>query len=110
MNENRQISNFEFLTNRDETGNLIYFYLETGKQYSVEFIAPRGHSVTWGDVDPATKKLTGSYGGRANGAIKAEDSVITKENGFNDIVEGRGASVGWKIDMMHNEWKSQNGY
>jgi len=109
MNE-RKISNSEFLKNRDETGKEIFVFLDTGKQYFVEYIKPRGHNVTWGDIDVATKKLTGSYGGRNNGAIEADESVITKENGFDNIVEGQGASVEWTIQKMHNKWKLENGY
>jgi hypothetical protein len=110
MNENRKISNSEFLRNRDETGNEIFVFLDTGKQYHVEYIKPRGHNVTWGDVDPATKKLTGSYGGRNNGAIDASESVITKENGYDNIVEGQGASAEYNVNKLHNEWKAKNGY
>tara|TARA_R110000796_G_scaffold96044_1_gene201528 strand:+ start:1808 stop:2122 length:315 start_codon:yes stop_codon:yes gene_type:complete len=95
----------EFLTNRDETGREMVIFPETGKQYFIEYIEPRVmKNVSWGDVDPATKKLTGSYGGKSNGAIKEEDSMITKENGFNDIKEGKGSPY-WKIQQMHNEYK-----
>jgi hypothetical protein len=109
MNENVKISNSAFLTNRDETGREIVYFPETGKQYFVEYIEPRGHQVTWGDVDPATKKLTGTYGDKHNGTIKAKESLITKENGFDNIVEGEGSAY-WKIQKMHNEWKTNNGY
>ena len=108
MNE-RKISNQEFLTNRDETGREIVYFPETGKEDCVEYIEPRSYNVTWGDVDPATKKLTGSYGGKHNGGIKGEESLITKENGFDNIVEG-GGSPYWKIQKMHNEWKLENDY
>ena len=109
MNENVKVTKREFLTNRDETGREVVFFPETGKEYYVEYIEPRGHSVTWGDVDPATKKLTGTYGAKHNGGIKANESLITKENGFDNIVEG-GGSAYWKIQKMHNEWKLENGY
>lgn len=99
-----------FLVNRDETGREIYYYPETGKKYYVEYIEPRGWRVGWGDVNPATKQLEGNYGGKYKGAIKEEESVITKENGFDNIVTGVGASVGPKIEEMHNKWKKENGY
>ena len=99
------INRKEFLTNRDETGREIVFFPETGKQYFIEYIEPRVMTdVTWGDIDPATKKLTGKYGGKSNGAVKEADSMITKENGFDDIKEGKGSPY-WKIQQMHDEYK-----
>ena len=101
-----------FLTNRDETGREIHTFIETGKQYFVEFIAPRSKAEqsNWGDIDPATKKVQGSYGAKYTGAIKSSESVITKENGFDNIIEGDGASISWIITQMHEKWKSENGY
>lgn len=101
-----------FLVNRDETGREIHFFPETGKKYYVEYIAPRGRAeqTNWGDVDPATKKVTGSYGEKNTGAVKESESVITKENGFDNIIEGGGASVNWQINEMHEAWKKENGF
>lgn len=100
----------EFLTNRDETGREMVFFPETGKQYFIEYIEPRVmKDVAWGDVDPATKKLTGSYGGKSIGAVKEADSMITKENGFEDIREGKGSPY-WTIQQMHNEYKRNLNY
>ena len=68
------INSREFLTNRDETGREIVFFPETSKRYFVEYIEPRVmDDVNWSDVDPATKKLTGSYGNKTRGAIKEND-------------------------------------
>jgi len=100
----------DFLINRDETGKEVYYYPETGKKYYVEYIEPRGWKVGWGDVNPATKQVEGNYGGKYKGAITAEESVITKENGFNEITEGKGGSVGHKIHLMHEKYKKENGY
>ena len=36
-------------------------------------------------MNPATKKVEGNYGTKYTGAIKPEDSIITKENGYDDI-------------------------
>ena len=81
-----------FLVDRNETGKEIVHYLDTGKKYFIEWIEPRGFRATWGDIDPATKTLqTGSYGKKYKGAITAEESVITTENGFEDIREGSGS-------------------
>ncbi|MCB1711821.1 MAG: hypothetical protein KDH96_04895 [Candidatus Riesia sp.] len=38
----------------------------------------------WGDINPATGKVEGSYG--AGGGIREEDSEITEENGYSNIV------------------------
>lgn len=103
------ISRKEFLVNRDETGREVVFFPETGKQYFVEYIEGRNQKTNWGDIDPATKKVTGSYGSKSRGAISADESMITEENGFTEIIEGNGSPY-WKIEQMHNKWKKENGY
>jgi hypothetical protein len=105
----KTISRQEFLVNRDETGREVVFFPETGKEYFVEYIEPRGHKTYWGDIDPATKKTTGSYGSKSRGAIKEDESLITKENGFEDIEVGVGSPY-FKINELHNKWKQKNGY
>lgn len=99
----------DFLINRDETGREIVFYPQTGKKYYVEYIEPRGHKVSWGDVNPATRTVEGSYGSKHKGTIKPQDSLITKENGFEEIVEGNGSPY-HTINEMHEKWKKENGY
>ena len=47
--------------NRDETGRFIVKSIKTGKSYFVEAIDGEERT-SWGDVDPVTKKMTGSYG------------------------------------------------
>lgn len=109
----RKISNKEFLTNRDETGRLIVKMLDgTNKQYYVEFIEPKGGIRTdWGSYNPSTGNIENKKGaGKYNGGIQAEDSLITKENGFDDIMEGPGASYEWTIKKMHEKWKLENGF
>lgn len=96
-----------FLVDRDKTGREIHFFPETGKKYYVEYIG-NGHS-NWGDLNPATGKIEGSYGTKYPGSVKEEESLITKENGFEDIREGKG-SVSAIIFQMHEEWKKENGY
>jgi hypothetical protein len=98
-----------FLVDRDETGREVVFFPETGKKYYVEYIAPRSWRSTWGDIDPASKSLQGSYGKKYAGAILAEESVITKDNGFDEIVEGEGSPYD-NINRMHEKWKKENGY
>lgn len=47
----------------------------------IEFVRPP----EWGDVDPATKNLTGRYHGKTPGACRPDQSVVTEENGFQNI-------------------------
>lgn len=73
----------DFLVDTDHTGRHIITSLKTGKRYAVE---PIGNPhINWGDVDPATKKTTGTYGSKYKGSIRAEESLITEENGFINI-------------------------
>jgi hypothetical protein len=74
----------KFLFNRDDTGRFIVKSLKTGKSYYVETI-DGDEKTYWGDLDPATKKMSGDYGVKYKGSIKEEESLITKENGFEKI-------------------------
>ena len=76
--------NKKFLTERDHTGRFIVKSLKTGKTYYIEPI-DNNNRVDWGDLDPVTKKMTGSYGTKYKGSIKPEESMITEENGFDKI-------------------------
>lgn len=97
-----------FLVNRDETGREIVYYIETGKKYYIEWIDCRGVRSEWGDIDPASKTLqTGSYGKKYKGSILPDESVITEENGFKNIIEGNGSPYSI-IDKLHEQWKKEN--
>lgn len=74
-----------FLTNTDETGRFIVKSLKTGKTYYVEPI-DNGNKTEWGDLNPSTKKLEGDYGTKHKGSVKETESLITEENGFENIV------------------------
>lgn len=55
----------------------------------------------FGDIDPATKKVTGNYGNKHRGSIKEEDSIITEDNGFKNIVTlEKGVSPNGYIDVL----------
>lgn len=73
-----------FLVNSDDTGRFIVKSLKTGKTYFVEPI-DNGNKTEWGDLNPATKKIEGDYGTKYKGAVKESESLITKENGFENI-------------------------
>ena len=73
-----------FLENTSDTGRHIIYSYRTGKTYAVE---PMGNPHTkWGDLNPATGKVEGSYGSKHRGSIDEKDSMITEENGFKNIV------------------------
>lgn len=72
-----------FLVNSSETGRFIVKSLATNKEYFIEAIG-RQHS-NWGDLNPATGKVEGSYGEKFRGSIMDKDSMITSDNGFDDI-------------------------
>lgn len=91
-----------FLIDRDKTGREIITYQETGKQYYIEYIGT-GHT-EWGDLNPATGKIEGSYGDKHPGCVKKSESIITEENGFKNIVEDTGSAYG-HVDMLHEQWK-----
>lgn len=74
----------QFLTNTDETGRFIVTSPRTGRTYFIEPILG-AHTPKWGDMDPATKKVSGSYGQKYTGAVKEDDSLITEANGFSNI-------------------------
>lgn len=93
-----------FLFNRDETGRFIVKSIKTGKSYFVEVI-DGDERTNWGDVDPVTKKMTGSYGDKYKGSIRKEESMITKENGFDKIhILGVGESPLDYINRIDDEY------
>ena len=94
----------KFLMNRDETGRFIVKSLKTGKTYFVETL-DEGERTDWGDLDPVTKKFqTGNYG-RLKGSVRPEESMITKENGFDKIhTLGPGESPLDYIDRIDEEY------
>ena len=71
-----------FLTNTDDTGRFIVYSQRTGRSYFVEPIET-AHTPKWGSVDPATGQLMHKKGdGKFKGGIRADESLITVENGF----------------------------
>ncbi len=75
--------NKQFLHETESSGRHIVTSFRTGKKYYIE---PIGNPhINWGDVNPATKKLEGDYGDKYRGSIDENESLITKENGFEKI-------------------------
>jgi hypothetical protein len=73
----------EFLKNSDHTGRFIVTTPQ-GRTFWVEPISPRNHNSQWGDVNPATGTVEGSYGHKYKGSVTEEDSMI-KGDGFKEI-------------------------
>lgn len=98
-----------FLYNSDKTGRFIIKSKITGKKYYVEPIG-NTHAADWGDLDPATKKMTGTYGERYEGCIPEKESLITEENGFEKIeLLEAGISPLSVIDARDKEYQKQMG-
>ncbi|MCK9575815.1 MAG: hypothetical protein WC979_00690 [Candidatus Pacearchaeota archaeon] len=93
-----------FLVNSSETGKHIVFSIRTGKKYYVEPIG-NGRS-DWGDIDVATKTVTGDYGQKYTGSVLAKDSVITEENGFKNIQFVESGSPYHLIDEIDAKYPS----
>ena len=82
-----------------KTGRYFVVDAESGRKFCVEPIGDPHE--TWGDVDPVTKKMTGSYGEKYPGSITEKDSIITEKNGFKNIVTlGAGESPQSYIDRL----------
>jgi hypothetical protein len=81
-----------------ETGRFMVT-TRSGRRFLVE---PLGMTKTgFGDINPATKKVEGSYGDKHRGSIDKEDSVITRDNGFRNITTlNAGTSPMGYIDML----------
>jgi hypothetical protein len=102
--------NFEkrFLTKTDETGRFIVRSLVTGKTWYVEPIDNTPHRKIWGDINPATKELEGGYGNKYKGSVIDEESLITKENGFDKIYNlPAGTSPTAYIDMLDKQYEEE---
>jgi hypothetical protein len=57
----------------------------------------------WGDINPATKKVEGTYGSKYTGAIHEDDSIITKQNGYDELyILGPGESPDSFINNLVN--------
>lgn len=98
----------QFLTNTDDTGRFIVYSTRTGRTYFVEPIVS-GHTPAWGSVDPATGDLMHKKGdGKFRGGISANESLITKENGFEKIhMLEKGVSPHHAIDVLDAKYPTK---
>ena len=100
------MDNNRFLKDSDKTGRFIVKSKVTGKKYYVEPIG-NTHPSDWGDLDPATKKMTGDYGDKYEGCVSEKESIITEDNGFEKITTlPPGMSPFNEIERRDKEYES----
>jgi hypothetical protein len=94
-----------FFENSDDTGRFIVVSYRTGKEYFVEPIGP-DRSADWGSYNPSTGKIENKKGfDKHRGAIDESDSLITKENGFTEIMySGIGSSPFSVIEQLDSKY------
>ncbi len=98
----------ESMKGTSETGRYFIYSSILDKTFCVEPIDDHPDNIRsdWGDVNPATKKIEGSYGEKNKGSIKMKESIIKVENGFeNDgIFLKVGESPQGYVEMMEREF------
>ena len=92
----------------EDTGRFYIYDQKTGRKFVVEPIDNSQHAADWGDINPATKKIEGHYGEKHIGSIKEEDSIITKENGFDKCVYFTGSPEEGIRKFLELEEKEKN--
>ena len=83
-----------------------HFIYVDGRTFCVEPIDNSlGKGRKWGDLDPATKKVTGHYGEKHIGAIHESDSIITEANGYRniEILDGGVSPMGHILNLIEKE-------
>jgi hypothetical protein len=58
------------------TGRFIIKDLKTNKKFLVEPIDNSSLHTNWGDINPATHKVEGSYGKKFKGSVTEEESLL----------------------------------
>lgn len=97
----------KFLIDSEETGRFIVKSLTTGKTYFVEPIGNK-HPSDWGDLNPATGKIEGSYGKKYTGCVTEKESIIASDNGFTNIVNlGVGVSPICEIEKIDRQYEKR---
>jgi hypothetical protein len=75
----------DFLANTDETGRFTVTSQRTGIKYFVEPIS-KTSTAPWGSYNPSTGNIEQKKGfDKYKGAVCLHESLITKENGFDEI-------------------------
>ena len=91
----------KFFENRDETGRFMVTSFRTGRTYVVEPIGA-DRPADWGSYNPSSGEIENKKGfDKFRGSIDEKDSLITKENGFENIrYSGVGGSPFSTIEEM----------
>ena len=94
-----------FLQGRDETGRFTVKSLRTNKTYYIEPIGSK-RAADWGSYNPSTGNIEHKKGyDKYSGAIDESESLITKENGFTNILyTGIGVSPHTMIDELDSKY------
>ena len=101
-----RLTHKEFLVKSEDTGRFIVESKRTGRTY---FIEPQGDPhIEWGSVDQSSGKMNVKKGWKKNkGSTEYEDSLITKENGFKNIITlKRGESPLSYIERVDAQYKA----
>lgn len=95
----------QFLENRDDSGRFIVESFRTGKIYFIEPIGP-DRAADWGSYNPSTGNIENKKGfDKHRGAVDEKDSLITKENGFSEIMySGIGSSPFTIIEKLDSKY------
>ena len=96
-----------FKTRTEDSGRFIVTSRRTGREY---FVEPIGDPhLSWGSIDPASGKMMTKKGWKRNkGSIEQDESLITKENGFEKIHNLKpGESPLVYIDMIDKEYPTK---
>lgn len=97
-----------FFKDSDHTGRFMIVSNRTGVKYFVEPIEGRNRPASWGDLDTTIGTVTGNYGQKYKGSIKPEESLITPENGFKDVVTLEiGSSPEGYIDWKDSQYPTK---
>lgn len=97
-----------FLINQEDTGRFIVKSIKTNRTYFVEPI-DGNERIYWGDYNPSTKSFETSNYGKYKGSVKPNESLITKENGFDKIhTLQAGESPLDYINRIDNEYLNNN--
>lgn len=94
-----------FLTDTDDTGRFVIKSQRTGRTYFVEPIGA-DRPADWGSINPATGDMMVKKGwGKNRGSIDKDESLITKENGFDEIhLIGPGSSPQSKVQELDAQY------
>jgi hypothetical protein len=79
-----------------------YYVKQGGRTFVVEPLTPRNKK-SWGDLNPATGKVEGSYGTKHTGSIDPASSIITEDTCKNIKVLGVGESPMSYIEKLLKE-------